>query len=202
MNITSQPPKWGDNYDIGYCGFQYIDDNLLSEGIAYFERWERMSDIKVSHCFIVTGQWECVEALGRGVVSSPLGERFQNPHCAVFFRKPVGYTADLGQRIASAAKSKQGCGYDYTLIAGHAMADSWLVHRLLSKATEMSVKEFILSHSHVPNRFICSEFDAYCLDAQPELKDRGCLAEPEYWIEPQDLFEDNEVFEGWNDQAS
>ena len=203
MKITSVKPEWGKNYNIGYIGFQFTDDSMLSEGIAYFSRWERMSDIKVSHCFVITGEHEVTEALtDKGVSTSPLGERFQDPHCHVFFREPVNYTIGLGARIARDAKAEVGSPYDFELIAGHLIVDSWVVHRLLSKSTQERVKAQVLKYADDPSGFICSELAAYSLDQQPELHDVGCLKHPDYWIEPQELFEDNEVFKRWKDQLA
>jgi hypothetical protein len=201
MMLTTISPVWMKNYAPGYIGFQYWDDSILSKGIAYFERWERLSLIKVSHCFVVSGEHECIEALGRGVVTSPLTERFDAPHCAVFFRQPVGWDLDLGLRIVDEARAQLGKGYDYTLVAGHLVTDSWVVNRILSKHTAESFKAWVLKHANGKGTFDCSELSAYCLDSQPELKDRGCLANPDYWIEPQELFEDNMVFQVWKNQT-
>jgi len=38
---------------------------------------------------------------------------------------------------------------------------------------------------------------AYCLDCQPEYADKGVLARPHYAIDPQELFEDMEIFAAW-----
>ena len=46
-------------------------------------------------------------------------------------------------------------------------------------------------------RWICSELAAYCLDEQREYRGKGVLAKPEDTIDPQELFEDEVIFEPW-----
>ena len=71
--VQSLEPAYGDNYKAGFVGFTHTGSTLLSKGIAHFTRWSRLSDIHVSHVLIVTGENECVEAVGgRGVVKSSL----------------------------------------------------------------------------------------------------------------------------------
>jgi hypothetical protein len=51
-----------------------------------------------------------------------------------------------------------------------------------------------------PESFICSELAAYALDEQPEYRDKGVLAFPNSAINPQNLFEDNVIFEPWKNE--
>lgn len=48
----SVEPAYGKNYDYGWFGFNHAS-NLFSKGIAHVERYERVSDIVVSHVFVV-----------------------------------------------------------------------------------------------------------------------------------------------------
>ncbi len=45
--------------------------------------------------------------------------------------------------------------------------------------------------------FICSELGAYALASQPEFAGKGVLAGPLDAIDPQELFEDQVLFEPW-----
>ncbi len=77
MKIKSLTPLYGVNYKIGYIGFTFDDASIVSHGIAYFTRWTRMSDIKVSHALVVAGKNICIEALmGQGVAKQPLTKYF------------------------------------------------------------------------------------------------------------------------------
>jgi len=62
LTIESFKPEYGKNYKKGYIGFAYYNTSIVSMGITYLTRWARMSDIKVSHTLLVTGENECVEA--------------------------------------------------------------------------------------------------------------------------------------------
>ncbi|HWY52037.1 MAG TPA: hypothetical protein VNW72_11200 [Chthoniobacterales bacterium] len=197
---TKVPPKFGDNYDIGYIGFSGSvgNTNVVSQGIAYFTRWDKLSDITVSHALIVTGENECVEAImGRGVNADPLQAYFANPNAAIFFRKPLNYNKDIGQRIAQAAKSQVGTKYNDWLIAGFLLAGTFLGHvvnKVFKDKPEDDVNKFLAGH----HTWICSELAAYCLEQQPEYKDKGILARPVDTIDPQALFEDQVIFTPWH----
>lgn len=198
MTLTVQTPRWLDNYAPGYIGFSYRTDSpILSPGIAYFTRWDRLSSIRVTHSFIVSGPDHCLEALPGGVRESSLQARFEDPNLAVFFRKPVRYSLDLGCAICRSARAQIGVAYDYRLIAGQALVNTWLFHRCLSRSAEIRTLEWFDNAT----AFICSELAAFSLDAQPELHDLGCLADPHCAVSPQILFEDPALFQPWKSQT-
>jgi hypothetical protein len=195
-------PAFGRNYDIGYIGFTYTPGNPVSEGIAHFTRWPRMSSIIVSHVLIVTGADECVEALmGRGIVRSPLSKYFNSKTTEIFLRKPLNYTREIGEQIAEEAGRQVGLKYDDLLIASFMLSGSML-GRLLRKAAGNRIDHMVSSLSNRSNRFICSELAAHCLDAQPEYRDKGILSEPSHMIDPQELFEDQHIFTPWHTESS
>lgn len=190
--------RFGTNYKVGYIGFTHRIADPVAEGIAHFTRWSRMSDIRVSHCFVVTGEWECVEATVRkGVVETNLARYFQDPRTRVFFRKPRKLDAPLGKRIAATARGQAGMKYDHLLVAAQFLEGSFL-RRWLRAAFRQSPDLFLGRLLNRDERWICSELAAYCLDAQPEYADRGILARPHYAIDPQELFEDQEIFAAWS----
>ena len=200
MQLSILEPAWLDNYAPGYIGFQYDVDGLTGEldaGIAYFTRWDRLSSIKVAHTFVVSSQFECVEAIGSGVQVSPLLPRFKDPTIAVFFRKPRYYSLDLGCAISRAARAQIGAPYDRRLIAGQALVNGWLPHLLLPECAEIKV----LSWFRTPGAFVCCGLAAYAMQPQTELHNLGCLRRPFWSINPQLLFEDDQVFEPWKSQA-
>ena len=195
--VQSLEPAFGDNYKPGYIGFTHTGSTLLSTGIAHFSRWSRLSDIHVSHVLVVTGANECVEATGgKGVVKSPLDRYFSDPKTQIFFRKPRKCTQTLGLRIAETAIAQVGAKYDTLLTAAQVLEGSFLRRWLMSHFRESS-DHFVGHLLNRDSRWLCSELAAYCLDCQPEYADRGVLAKPHHGIDPQEFFEDEEIFANW-----
>jgi len=195
--VQSLEPAYGDNYKAGYIGFTHAGSSLLSRGIAHFTRWSRLSDIHVSHVLVVTGENECVEAVGgKAVVKSPLDRYFNDTKTQIFFRKPRKCTQALGQRIAETAISQVGTKYETLLTAAQMIEGSFLRRWMLSHFRE-SPDHFVGHLLNRDSRWICGELAAYCLDCQPEYADRGILAKPHHAIDPQELFEDGEIFANW-----
>lgn len=197
VELTSIEPVYGENYNAGYVGFTYYKTNFVCNGIAYFTRWNRMSDIKVSHALIVTGENECVEATyTKGVVQSDLKHYFDDPNCQIFFKKPVGLTNAIADNMVKVAKKEVGMKYDTKLIAAQAMQGSHigkLVNSIFGGVPDRIVSKLLNSD----NCWICSELAAYCLDEQPEYKNKGILSKPNETIDPQELFEDPVIFKAW-----
>jgi len=199
--ILNVPPVFGETYKVGYIGFTFQDHNFLASGVAWFTRWDKGANpdvpkLDLSHVIVVTGENECVEAYLPKVRRTPLSHYFDNPNNHVAFRKPVGLTPELGQRIADAAASRIGDSYGISLIIGQLLANCFLGH-FLNWATRGWSSRVITGIFEKKNQFICSELGAYALNQQPEFKGKGILAEPPYEIDPQDLFEDRTIFEPW-----
>lgn len=194
ITVQNIRPAFGTNYDIGHIGFTYVG-GVVSSGVAYFERWNRIGAIRVTHTLVVSGDNECIEAhLDEGVARAPLTKYFNDPGCRIFFRKPRGWNPALGQRIASTAASKLGCKYDTRLIAAEAAADTVVGHwlnRVFGSWPNRVVSRFL----DRPDHWICSELVAFALQQQPELRDQGVLRFPPDTIDPQELFEDHALFE-------
>lgn len=201
MITNSITPQFGVNYQPGYIGFTFTRDSEISKGIAYFERWERLSDIKVSHVLIVSGANECIEAhAGEGVARAPLDKYFNDPHTLIFFRQPKRWAPELGQRIVDAAAAKIGCKYNFELIAADMMADSLFGH-WCNQIFHNYPRRFVARLLDQTNEFICSQLGSYSMAVQPEFKGVGCLEFPLDTIEPQELFEDEQLFEGWTNKS-
>jgi hypothetical protein len=198
--VECLPPTFGDNYKTGYIGFTHSSKSPVAAGISYFTRWSRLSDIHVSHVMVVTGENECVEALAdKGVVKSPLQKYFDDPGTRIFFRKPRKLTAEIGARLAETALAQVGTKYDHLLLAAQLLEGSFL-RRWIYSAFRESPDHFVGRLLNRQDRWICSELAAYCLDAQPEYADKGVLAKPHYAIDPQELFEDADLFAAWKSE--
>jgi len=202
LQIQSLPPSYGDNYKAGYIGFTHTGANVMSRGVSWFTRWSRLSDLHVSHVLVVTGENECVEALpDKGVVKTPLDKYFNDPKTQVFFRKPRKCTNSLGARIAETALAQVGTRYDHLLLAAQMLEGSFLrrwIHATFRENPDRLVGRLLNRDA----RWICSELAAYCLDCQPEYADKGILGQPHYAIDPQELFEDQEIFATWRNEPA
>lgn len=202
FEVISLEPKFGDNYGLGYVGFTYSDTNFISKGIAYFTRWARMSQIKVSHTLIVSGEDECIEAHAQsGVQRAKLSDYFNDEKCQIFFRKPINLNSIIAQNIIHVAEKEIGCKYDISLIPGHALSNSH-IGKLINNIFGGNFEKLVCKLKNNDNRWICSELVAYCLDEQSIYKDRGILEKPSETIDPQELFEDPFIFTPWVNQLS
>ena len=198
VEFESREPVFGDNYDVGYVGFCHKDNCFVHEGIAYATRWNRMSDIKVSHVLIVSGEDSCVEALVKGgVQEGNLKKYFDDPQWQISFRKPVGLTEAIAERIIAEAKTQLGDKYDFGIIVSAGVSGMFLgraLNRLLKNHPERTLARLLNSE----DRWVCSELVAYALDQQDEYRDVGILNDPVETIDPQELFEDDEIFKPWH----
>ena len=200
LSAVPMHPESGINYGLGYIGFTYpADPGHITRGITWFTRWSRLSDIRVSHALIVTGENECIEAqLGQGVIRRPLSDYFDGEY-DIFFRKPRNLTMHRANDICFAARMQLGKRYDKALIYSHAILGS-LLGRLLNKLC-WNIPGVVLARLlNNPDAWICSELAAYALRSVPAYRVHGCLSCPSASITPQQLFEDNEIFSPWKDE--
>jgi hypothetical protein len=207
MIIRSVIPQYGVNYKRGQIGFTMTRDSIISVGIAYFERWVRMSDIAVSHVFIVQGDDQLVEAhIEHGVQRDCISKYFNDPKVTVFFREPFGLTDAMADIIADAAASKVGCKYATGLIAAELAANTLVGHEV-NQLLDGKPNEEVSNLLDEPNEFICSGLGAYALRKgfAPTLGEGcafpGVLSQPVNTINPQMLFEDAWIFKDWVNQS-
>lgn len=201
MDIINVTPQYGINYRIGYVGFTFASRSFVSNGIAFFTRWDRKS-APVSHTFIVSGPNECIEAQGVGVVVSDLEKYFKDLRYLVAFKEPVGWTPELGERIVEAARKRVGKKYGYSLIVADALTHT-AFGRMLGKLTKGWTTRKVTQLLDSKNQEICSELVANALVEQPELADAPLLKRliPSE-ITPQMLFEDAHLFKKWKELES
>jgi hypothetical protein len=101
LEIVTLNPVYGVNYNKGYIGFTYDGTHPVGQGIAYFTKWDKMSNISATHALIVTGENTCIEAnAGTNMVEeNPLQPYFEPSNCQIFFRKPKDLTDEIAERI-------------------------------------------------------------------------------------------------------
>lgn len=202
IEITSVNPVYGKTYKKGHIGFTYYNASIISIGIAYITRWAKMSDIKVSHTLVVTGDNECIEAhIQHGVVRSDLDKYFNDPKCQIFFRKPTGLTDEVANELEKVAAKEVGTKYDIKLIAAEAMQGTH-IGKLINRVFKSKPDRLVSKLLNKDDRWICSELVAYCLDGQSIYHDKGILDKPTETIDPQELFEDETIFEPLKMKAS
>lgn len=197
LKVESVKAKYGDTYKKGYIGFTYYNASIVSKGIAYMTRWAKMSDVRVSHALLVTGENKCIEAhIKNGVERSDLQKYFNDPNCQIFFRKPVGLNKTIANKLKKVAENEVGKPYDKALIYSHAMQGTFL-GKLINKICKGKADKIVSKILNRDDRWICSELVAYCLSEQKIYKNKGILRHPDGTIDPQELFEDTVIFEPW-----
>jgi hypothetical protein len=149
------------NYGPGYLGFSYNDDNLFSYGITLFTKIES-DKIVVSHAFLVIDSNTIAEATIGGVQLSPISKYFDNPHYAVFFKKPKGLNGEMAERLATVAKSKLGMGYDYGLIT-HFFLRKFFLYRWISESVFFRKKPSLFDSK---GEDLCSEYVCEVLNSE------------------------------------
>ena len=203
MKINSIEPKFKENYDIGYIGFTYDKSNIMSIGIAYFTDWIRMSNIKVSHCFIVTGEDELIEASAKkGVIKDTISKYFDDPNVQVFFKKPKmnRATSESGDLVALAVKVYLGFNYNYFAILIQFLYGNKTIPAILGLVgiSHDSIRSFLLSLfepllCYYSYGFICSGLVARGLEITFCFNPRV----PVNLISPQELFEAPDPYYPW-----
>lgn len=199
MIITKATPLFGTSYDVGYIGFTRTFDRI-GDAIAYGERWEQDKSVpSVNHVLIVTGDGTCVQAhIQDGVQKGLLSDYLTDSKSKVYFREPLGWSLDLGKRIAQAGITKIGCKYAKDLIVEQVIADSLLGH-LVNEIFQDWPHKILSSRLTNPLEFICSQLGAYALACQPEFKGCPLFDNDLASIDPQLLFENGPYFGGITD---
>lgn len=193
MNAPSRSRIAG--YLPGYLFFTHAP-GIVSDGIGWFERYEHTGKAPVwTHTGIVIWNGDCVEAHWQhGVQRARLSKYLNDPATAIAFRRPQGWTPELGARLASMAMSRIGTPYDKGLILSQFMAHTVIGHWLnliFRGAPDRWASRILANRSEL----ICSELDAWALNRMPEFHGRGCLQNPIDTISPQILWDDQVILE-------
>ena len=198
LEYESEEPVYGENYDRGYIAFGYGSNHFSSKGIAYFTRLDRLSDVKVSHVMIVTGPDRCIEALYEGgVQAGSLSKYFDDKKYQIFFRRPRNLTSEIATSIIEKAETQKGCKFDATLFVSHAVNASFL-GRALRGVFGDNPDRMLSALVNDDDRWVCSELVSYAMDGLSEYHDKGILDNPHETINPQELFEDEVIFDPWH----
>lgn len=158
---TIKPRYAGDreinpNYGPAWVGFSYTDNNIVSQGIAFFTRAE-YEGIVPSHCFIVKDKNTIVEAFFPYVREHSIHDYLDDPHKIVFFKKPKDLTDKDINTILFLAILQVGHKYD-TPLFGYFLLRYFL--RLLGRFEPNKDKP---AWGDTLEGWVCSELVAYCL---------------------------------------
>lgn len=195
LTVAEQLPQWRGNYDIGYVGFTVTKGSFISAGISWFSRWSDIPKVPApTHCFIILGEDETVEAFASGVKRGTLSAYLANEDVCLLVRRPRDYSRAIGESIANEALTHLGHGYDYFLIGALAISNTFLGH-FFTKLTGGWFQRAVTSLADNRKEEMCSELVTLALQAQQSLKLRGCLIQPARVVKPVDLFIDPFCFE-------
>jgi hypothetical protein len=192
--IKAVTPVYGVNYAAGWSFASFRENNKLSHGIAWFTRWDQMSQLPVSHVGFVAGPNSVIEATReKGVVETPIGNYFDDPHVHIYFRKPRGWTPDLGKRIAAMAMIQIGDSYDTALIKAHLAAGTFLGH-WISKFSDDALELWLCNKFNDPDAWICSELCAWTMQQFEAFDRKGVLAHMPCTVTPPEYIWDQYLF--------
>jgi len=164
-------PTYGKDYAAGDVGFT-TDHNRLAKIIKRGTRSDCHGDFEASHCFMIVGENQIVEAqLGRGVVETKLEHHYENPATdAIRFRRVRGYTEELGEAIAESSRGLVGQPFDEKPILTHLIKQSTIVEKI-SNALGKSIDAALADMLDGDDALYCSELAVCALREQEELAD-------------------------------
>lgn len=192
--MTLAPSSRLAGYNTGYVFFTHAHDRIAS-GIDWFQRFGRGENLPVHHTGIVVDSAHVEEAHWRsGVRKAHLPDYLADPDTLIVFRRPRGWTPELGQRIAQAALSRDGRPYNKGLILSQLASNTFLGH-LLNGVLRGMPEVWLCRMLDNRQAFICSQLSAWALNEQPEFKGRGILSAPLDTITPQELYDDPVLWE-------
>jgi hypothetical protein len=170
------------------------DDCFLARAIYHFTRWDRKSGIPVAHVAVIADESTCIEALTEGLTKSNLKKYFDNKDFRIFIRRPKGMTEEIADELIKSEEKDLGAKYANALLVVFALRGTSVGH-LIDKFTN---NKFFDSLSLLVNKsgsLLCG------LDAANRLKmhkvascSEGVLKNPSAVINPQQLFEAEELF--------
>ncbi len=162
-------PKWNVNYRAGQIYCCYKIGHPVSMGISYFSYKSGGTPEfeKVSHVGVCVDSISGISAQPHGIDYEDLNKIFCDPKKRIFFIEPV-LLDTLGHKpLTEGMKKRIGEKYDWKLITGFWIVNSWLGSKLSD-----NFKAKILKTFNIENRSVCSEVIAdelykngYCSDS-------------------------------------
>lgn len=179
-------PKFKANYDIGDIYFTRVRGDFISDGIAYFEYGFSGEEVdEWTHCGVCVSETVGIGAhLVGGIQEEDLGKMFKDRRTRITFMRPVLFRYKNPNDLVSVMVRRLGEKYDWNLIVGLLIVNSWFGKRYLSDR----IKKEILRIFNASGRAICSEvlaeelyhvglcFDSFFRKTPAELSRCLCLS--------------------------
>ena len=162
MNIIK--PLYGKDYLSGYSLYTRNTESFVSNGIAWFESMDEALEFHgglpdniyktgASHVVsVIDKQWG-IEAAEGGINKVRLAEYFENPNMLIVCREPYWIETAANKKLKWQL-SKEGCGYDYLSLIGHALAITMKLQDLFGFIRKLP------PIGHIEGRWVCSAFEA------------------------------------------
>lgn len=187
-------PIFRQDYDIGWVGFTFEKRSFVSTGIGWFTRRKQTGKRKVSHVFIVVDKDTGIEAGPKGVVRFDMSKYYDTDKFVLIFRRPRGWDLGMGIELAKSAEDFLGQKYGYALLLAHGFSNS-VIGGALDALTAGYLGKGLRRLTDAKNQQICMELVANIFRRHYKLKYLGCMRKDPADIDPQELFEDDGVFD-------
>lgn len=161
-------PIFNFNYRPGQIYCCYEIGHPISMGISYFSYKDGDTPAfeKISHVGVCIDEKWGISAQPHGIDYEDLFKIFNDPKRRIFFVSPVRLDKLGSQLLINGMRKRLGEKYDWKLIAGFGIVNSWLGRKFPE-----SIKESILRIFDAKGRQICSEIiadvlyrEGYCDD--------------------------------------
>lgn len=188
-------PLYGIDYQKGDILFTQ-DNCLKAKAIYHGTRWDRKSGIKVAHVAMIVDAAHCIEAKAKGVVITELEKYFNNEDYKFFIRRPKKITDEMADKLVKIAESDLGKNYSNSLLFIAALRSTIIGH-CIDKATNNKLFDNLSSFVSKKGELLCSGYGASWLKRLDDWIscNKGVLKRPSAGINPQHIFESDELFE-------
>lgn len=197
--------KYGprNDYYRGDIFFTYNDD-WLAETILYFTRRDKKSTKRAIHVGIIEDESTCLETTNKTITRTKLKDKYlNNSKFRLYIRRPKEMAEDLKDEFINKAKTAMGTRYARALLVVMALRNSPL-GRLVDEVYNYRYFDLVAnacknvsSKLYKKGTLMCSEHLANTFKALDKWTphNTGILTRPSPAINPQQIFEAEELFE-------
>lgn len=187
------------DYYKGDIFFTYNDD-WLAETILYFTRRDKTSTKRAIHVGIIEDESTCIETTNKTITKTKLKDKYlDNEKYRLYIRRPKEMTDGLITEFINNAHRAIGTKYARALLVVMALRNSPIGSLINNKYFD-NIADFCKSVSvklYKKGTLMCSEYLANTFKTLDSwvLHDQGILKRPSPAINPQQIFEAEELFE-------
>lgn len=203
--VSPSELKYGprNDYYRGDIFFTYNDD-WLAETILYFTRRDKKSTKRAIHVGIIEDESTCIETTNKTITRTKLKDKYlNNEKFRLYIRRPKEMAEDLKDEFINRAKTAMGTRYARALLVVMALRNSPLGH-LIDEVYNYKYFDLVAnackdvsSRLYKKGTLMCSEYLANTFKALDSWipHNQGILKRPSPAINPQQIFEAEELFE-------